>query len=162
MMSTAILEQRREDHIMPMFFTERFGDIEVVEEKIIEMTNPLLGFSDSRRFVLLPHSETSPFMWFQSLDNPSLAFVVLHPSTLNLDYQPALDHHVRMELQLSSEDEPDTLVILTIPQGRPKDMTANLLGPLMINVRKRLAKQVVLDPTKYDPCWPVFAREEQG
>jgi len=136
--------------------TSRFGEVEVRTEKIITMTKPPLGFPESTRFVLLPHKEGSPFMWLQSLDNAALAFVVVQPAVLGLDYQPHIDRHVRQELALAAGAQPDLLLILTIPAGRPQGMTANLLGPLVINVEKKLAKQVILDPTKYDPCWPVL------
>lgn len=139
--------------------TSRFGDIEVAEDRVIFMSSPFLGFPESTRFLLRPHGENSPFMWLQSLDNPQLAFVVIRPAIIKPDYQPPVPAAVRRELRVEACDQLDTLLILTIPHGRPAEMTANLLGPVLINIGKRLAKQVLLDPNRYETCWPVFAEK---
>ena len=136
--------------------TSRFGQITVDRQRIISMTSPFLGFPESSRFFLKPHSPKSPFMWFQSLENPDLAFVVIPATLLNIDYQPKISRQVSEELKLTSDKEKELLLILTIPKDKPQEMTANLLGPVVLNTRERLATQVVLDQSKYTPCWPLF------
>ena len=139
--------------------TSRFGVLEVEPDRIITLTKPLLGFPDSRRFILRPHSQDSPFLWLQSLDDGNLAFVVIQASTLLSEYKPVLPAPCREELQLNGSRPHDLLLLLTIPAGKPEEMTANLLGPLVVNPAARLASQVLLDPAVYDPCWPVFSKE---
>ncbi len=136
--------------------TSRFGEIEVNPEQLITLTSPFLGFPESFRFVLRPHKPDSPFMWLQSVDNPNLAFVVIQAVMIMPDYKPVIAGFIKKELQIVSPTEMDILLILTVPEGKPREMTANLLGPMMINTRKRLARQVLLDPARYDPCQPVF------
>jgi len=136
--------------------TARFGEIQVDRDKVITLTSPFLGFPESRRFVLRPHGDNSPFMWLQSLDNPELAFVMINPVFITPGYRPDLLPLVREELEVENARELEMLVILTIPSGRIEAMTANLLGPVAINAGKRRAKQVLLDPMQYDPCWPVL------
>lgn len=136
--------------------TSRFGVVKVDRSKVITMTTPFLGFPESRRFFLRPHSEDSPFMWLQSLDNPQLAFVVVQPQLFLNDYAPDLQRFILEELKFAKDSDKEILVILTIPPGKPQEMTANLLGPVVINTAKRLAKQVLLDPGKYDPCRKVL------
>jgi len=136
--------------------TSRFGEIEINAEKIITMTTPLLGFPDEKRFVLVPHGAESAFWWLQAVDNPNLAFVVIQPAIINPQYAPAIHRSVVQELQAKDPEGIELLIILTIPQGNPKQMTANLLGPVALNATKRLAKQVLLDPSHYSPCWPVL------
>ncbi len=136
--------------------TSRFGPVTVDPARIITMVSPFLGFPDSRRFFLRPHSEKSPFLWLQSLDRPELAFVTIQPAIILPEYRPEIPEVVRQELEMEPGARPDLLVILTIPAGRPREMTANLLGPVALNVERRLGKQVLLDPGRYDPCWPVL------
>ena len=140
--------------------TSRFGQITVQEDKVILMTAPFLGFPESTRFMLKPHGPDSPFMWLQSLDNPNLAFVVIQPTILIPQYKPEISAFIKEELQISGSNDLELLLILTIPKNNPEKMTANLLGPVAINPIKRLAKQVLLDPVKYDACWPVFVEDE--
>ena len=139
--------------------TSRFGDIEVEQDKIITMTTPLLGFPDDTQFIIRPHGTDSPFMWFQSINSPHLAFVVIQATTIIPDYKPAIPKNIKEELQCAEADH-DTLLVLTIPQGQPEAMTANLLGPIVLNPNTKLSCQLLLDPGKFDPCWPVFTQED--
>ncbi|MEW6426956.1 MAG: flagellar assembly protein FliW [Thermodesulfobacteriota bacterium] len=139
--------------------TSRFGTVEIEADKIITMTAPFLGFPRSLHFFLRPHSDNSPFLWLQSVDEPDLAFVTMQSSVLLPEYAPELGEALARELQMAGGARPDLLLILTIPDGRPREMTANLLGPVALNVEKRLGRQVLLDPNRYDPCWKVFAEE---
>lgn len=136
--------------------TSRFGELTADPDKIITMTAPFLGFPESKRFMLIPHGEDTPFMWLQSLDDAQLAFVTIPAAILVPEYRPEVPTQTRQELQAEGENELNILLLLTIPQGDPLKMTANLLGPLVLNPNKRLAKQVIQDPNKWDPRWPVF------
>ena len=138
--------------------TSRFGRLDIDEDKIITLTTPFLGFADERQFILLPHGPESAFWLLQAVANPDLAFVVIQPAVINQQYQPAIPTHCQQELQAAGQNELEILVILTIPKGQPEAMTANLLGPVALNPTKKLAKQVLLDPSQYDPCWPVMRR----
>ena len=135
--------------------TSRFGEIEIDQDKVITMTSPFLGFPNDKNFILMPHGKESPFWWLQSLSSPQLAFVVIQPAIINPQYTPAIPGQTLKELRISNEQEIEILVILTIPQGKPEEMTANLLGPVVFNATKKLAKQVLLDPARYSSCWPV-------
>ncbi len=137
--------------------TTRFGEIEIDENKIIFFPRGILGFPDQRRFVLLPHREDSPFCWLQAVDDPDLTFVVVNPFVINPDYKPEFKDEVLSGLEIEEGDVIDLLSIVTVPRENPQAMTANLLGPIVINVSKRLAKQVVLDPHKYPLKYPLLS-----
>jgi len=157
-MTTATCTEKQEGITVS---TSRFGQLSVNPEKIITMTSPFLGFPDSKQFIVKPHGEESPFLWLQSLDDPKLAFVVIQATILIPQYQPEIPGLIRQELQASPEQLLETLLVLTIPRENPEGMTANLLGPVVINSEKRLAKQVLQDPTRYDACWPVFTMDHE-
>ncbi|NDY42271.1 flagellar assembly protein FliW [Dissulfurirhabdus thermomarina] len=136
--------------------TTRFGRIEIKEEKMIRMTQGILGFPDERRYVLLPHREGSSFFWLQSVDRPELAFVVISPFLFAPDYSFDIPDAVERELEIERREQVDVLVLVTIPAGNPRAMTANLLGPLVINVERRLGRQLVLDPNRYPLQHPLI------
>ncbi|MGB9667352.1 MAG: flagellar assembly protein FliW [Thermosulfidibacteraceae bacterium] len=129
--------------------TTRFGGIRVEEGEIITMVEPILGFPWSKRYVLRKHKPGVPFKWFQSVDDGALAFVVIDPLIFKPDYVVELDPETAMSLEIEKPEDAEVYVIVTIPPNNPKEMTANLRAPLVINKVKRLAKQVILDVEDY-------------
>ncbi len=132
--------------------TTRFGQIEIDEDKVLNFVRGILGFPKDLRYALLPHRKDSPFFWLQSLDSPELAFVVINPSLIVSDYAFELPEDAEKELCIENPEQAEALAIVTFRErknGESKAMSANLLGPIVINVEKRLARQVVLDPNRY-------------
>ena len=125
--------------------TKNFGDIAVREDQIINFSPGLLGFSEFHRYVLIEHGHESPFLWLQCVDKPDLAFVVIDPLFVLPDYKIGPINGVQKELEVKNLQDLKVLVILTIPPGRPQDMTANLMGPLLINLTNRRGKQLVIE-----------------
>ncbi len=56
--------------------TRRFGPLEVDDGRILSFKDGLLGFPQHRRFALIQTSPDPVFFWMQSVDDPTLAFVV--------------------------------------------------------------------------------------
>jgi flagellar assembly factor FliW len=136
--------------------SSRFGTLDIDEDSVLTFPSGLLGFPEIRRYVLLDHDTEAPFKWLQSLDDPAVAFVIIDPDLLLTDYHIGVSGDMLAELQGSEEDELSTAVILTIPSDDPGRMTANLRGPLLMNQRTKLCKQLVLSdefPTRH-PLFP--------
>jgi flagellar assembly factor FliW len=124
--------------------TTRFDEITVDENGIIEMRGPILGFEQHRQYTLLHHNEKTPFMWFQSLEDGAVAFVVIDPHLVKEDYEPLIQDNDIARLEISAAEDVSLLIIVTI-QSEPFLVTANLRAPIVINAKKRLAAQIVLD-----------------
>ncbi|MDA8162130.1 MAG: flagellar assembly protein FliW [Desulfobacteraceae bacterium] len=135
--------------------TSRFGRMEIDPERIITFTRGMLGFSAQKRYILFPHKEGSSFYWLQSVDDPWLAFVVISPDVFCSDYEFELKDQVLQELKIERPEQVLVLVTVTVPKGNPGGLTANLLGPVVINMDERLACQVILDPAVYPVAFPV-------
>lgn len=129
--------------------TSRFGEIQVENDRVISFVEPVLGFNDSKEYILLDHAENSPFKWLQSLQEPDLAFVVTNPRFFGIDYEFTLEDEFVEKLAIQSADDPLVLTIVNIPSGNPSLMTANLMGPVVINQNSRAAMQVVLVNSDY-------------
>lgn len=129
--------------------TARFGEVSVDDDRIIQFTEPVLGFANSLRYVILDHAENSPFKWLQSADEPELAFVVTNPKFFGMEYEFLLPDETAKQLELSNAEDALVLTIVNIPQGDPGKMTANLLGPIVINQSRKKAMQVVLSDSQY-------------
>jgi flagellar assembly factor FliW len=136
----------------------RFGSMNVPAEALLTFPSGLLGFPDWTRYVMLDHDTDAPFKWLHCMDEASLAFVVIDPALFNPNYQVTISPEARIEVEGSETDGLSLVVILTIPSDDPSAVTANLRGPLLMNPRTRLCKQLVLTedyPTRY----PVFSAQ---
>jgi flagellar assembly factor FliW len=125
--------------------TTRFGDISIDESRIIQMNEGMLGFEHIKRYVLLSQDKETPFLWFQSVDDGSLAFVVIHSFVAKPDYEPVIpDDEVKLlEITAAGPEDVVVLSVVTI-RSDPFHVTANLRAPIVVNTKKKLAKQVVL------------------
>jgi flagellar assembly factor FliW len=101
----------------------------------------LLGFEDRKHYQLIGHPDEAPFLWLRDITDPSQAFLVLPPTAAGLDYRPVLSHTDVEFLQLRAPTEAEVLNIVTL--RRDGRATINLKGPLVINSRTRIGKQVV-------------------
>lgn len=137
--------------------TTRFGTLTLEEEKIINMPKGMLGFPDKKRFVMLTHREDSPFLWYQSVDDPGLAFVVTSPSLFHPDYD--VDFTDAIEAMSWDTDKKESIllyVVVNIPRGCPEKMTANYIGPILINQEKCQAIQTVIPNCPYSHQVPLM------
>lgn len=128
--------------------TTRFGDIEVEDGEIIRFKKGILGFDEVTRFVFIPHEKGSPFCFLQAVDDPDLVFVATNPLWLRPDYQVEAYPEDIADLMIESDDDVTALVLVTVPKD-PREMTVNLLAPILINVKNGFAKQVVQRESRY-------------
>ncbi len=114
---------------------------------ILEFASPIAGFPDHRHFGLVELDDMGLLCRLQSLEDPALRFLVLPPAPFFPDYEPELSDEWAEQLEIS--DPADALVLLIVTTGESTlDATANLLAPIVINLRTRRAAQIVLDDSK--------------
>jgi flagellar assembly factor FliW len=136
--------------------TVRFGEITVDTRLIIAVPKGLLGFESSRSFVIIETPDSEPFKWFQSLDDPALAFVIVNPLVFFADYRIDVDPRELSELELSDPGSVMTYVIVSVPDGDMSRMSVNLQGPVVICTKNNLAKQLVLVNGPYSTTHPLL------
>jgi flagellar assembly factor FliW len=132
--------------------TTRFGEIHLDPSQVIRMPEGMPGFVDSKRFVMIQNKENSPFFWYQSLDDPDLAFVITDPNQFDPDFHPDFKQYLKTVSWIDLEGtfkEIACYVVVTIPKEDPQKMTGNFLGPLVMDLSSRLAVQVVMPDSGY-------------
>ncbi|MDI6686834.1 MAG: flagellar assembly protein FliW [Desulfobacterales bacterium] len=134
--------------------TTRFGDISIDESRIIRMKGRILGFEHLGRYVLLTQDENVPFWWLQSVEDGSIAFVVINSLVVKPDYDPAISDDEARLLEIVSPEDAVLLSVVTI-RSDPFKVTANLGAPIVVNAKKMLAKQVVLAEPNYPVQYPI-------
>lgn len=128
--------------------TSRFGILDVDPDAVITFTQPIIGFQEFRRFVLLPGPPDSVITWLQSTESEDLAFILMDPRDIYPSYQVQLSKHELSELAVQSPEELSVFSLVVVPQD-PTKVRTNLKAPVLINKKHRLGKQTVLEKSDY-------------
>ena len=129
--------------------TEKFGEINIDENLVFEFVEPIIGYENLKKYVLVEHAENSAFKWLQSIEDESLAFPVSTPAYFDIDYQFEIPTDVAEKINLTSVESLISLNIVTIPQGKPRNSTINLLAPIIINATNKKGMQLILSNSNY-------------
>ena len=121
----------------------------------LRFANGLPGFPGERRFALVRWGAfEGPYSLMVDLDDPSVRFLVMPPYVFFPDYVVDLDDAIAAKVHLERAEDCLLLVIVTLT-GRPEDATANLLGPVVINLQTREGVQAVLSESGYSTRTPL-------
>lgn len=132
--------------------TSRFGELEIPEEQVIVFPEGLVGLGSLKRFVLLGDPASENLIWLQSVDQADFLLGTLHASLLGDAYRFELAAPEVAALEADSLAEVEVFVILNRVDRK---FHANLRGPILINPRRMLGKQVVLTDPSFDVRRPL-------
>jgi len=131
-----------------IYGTTRFGNLEIAEDEIVFFPEGLIGFSQNKKYFIIQHDGQSPFSWLQSLDESHLAYVIIEPQVFCYDYEIKVSREQLAPIDLQDLSLAKIYVVVVL-SDRPEDITANLLGPIILNPENNLGLQVVLNTDKY-------------
>jgi flagellar assembly factor FliW len=107
----------------------------------IQLPYGLLGFERVHNYVLLTKPEEEPFLWLQMVGDTKKAFLVVPPHFVVPDYGPDLSELDVAFLEL--EDPSDAFILNIVTMRGPGQATVNLKGPIVINRRTLIGKQII-------------------
>ncbi|MBF1165842.1 flagellar assembly protein FliW [Dechloromonas agitata] len=128
--------------------TYLFGAVEVDPAKVIEFPNGLVGFEESKRFMLVHEDDQAqPASYtLQSLDEPTLAFQIVDPASLGFHYELNLsDAETALLKSPAPEDVQVMQVLFKQEDGGQSQITPSLRAPLLINTKARVGLQKVME-----------------
>ncbi|MGR3317852.1 MAG: flagellar assembly protein FliW [Candidatus Anammoxibacter sp.] len=140
--------------------TGQFGEINVNPDNIITFVQPILGFDEFRKYVLIEDQKFFPIQWIQSVENSDLAFPIVNPGLLNIKYDIDAASTLISSLKLRNTDAVTIYTLLVIPSNSIDDVRTNLKAPIFINLEERLAVQVVYEDSKYPVRYFLFKGQE--
>ncbi len=120
--------------------TTRFGHIEASQEQVIVFPQGLIGFEACRHWLIVPDPQNSEVAWLQSLSQAQVALPLVSPRKFAPDYRVMVPQRQLALLSLRSSDR---VFIMAVVSKSGKTLTANLRSPLVINLTKCLACQVI-------------------
>jgi flagellar assembly factor FliW len=131
----------------------RFGQVEYDPDKTLNFPRGLVGFEDLHDFIVMPNKKNGPLFWIQSVDDPDIAFVLSDPTNFFLDYRVVPDDREKAILGMGEEDECFVLTVATVPPDR--QITFNLMAPILYAPASNRAIQVILENSNYSTKVPL-------
>lgn len=123
-------------------------DLDHIEKELVTKTitfpSGIPGFTELTKFILIQDAEAKPFFHLRSLETDNLSFPVVEAHQLVKDYTCTID-----DRELKSIDSPDPsecalFFIVKVSKEKKIVVETNLRSPIVMNTKKRLAKQFVL------------------
>jgi flagellar assembly factor FliW len=119
-------------------------DLGSTPENQILLPRGIIGFSAYTRADLHYQPDHLPFLWMKLHGPETLQFVVIEPGGIVPGYEPELFDEDAEGLDLRSSAEAMVLNIVTLQRQHPVEATVNLIGPVIVNRRTRLGRQLVI------------------
>lgn len=134
--------------------TKYFSNMQYTEDEVIFFKNGIFGFADYKKYVLIRFdNKNDSLICLQSIEEPSIAFVMINPYNFINDYAIFLDDEDYSELEIIDSNK--LLVYnICVVNDEVSESTANLKCPIIVNSETRLAKQIILDDSKYPFKYP--------
>jgi flagellar assembly factor FliW len=134
--------------------TTRFGNIDIAQADLLHFPAGMFGLEQCRDWVLLADTENDALGWLQNIAQPEIAFAVVSPRRFVVDYQVRVSRGELTPLELV--DMTDAHVLAIVGRG-DNGVTLNLKAPLVINLQRRLGRQVITNgdmPIQHDLASP--------
>jgi flagellar assembly factor FliW len=120
--------------------TKHFGTVEIEVDDILLFPHGIIAFEDCRHWVLLADAENPALAWLQSVSREEVALPVVSPRR----FAPGYSVHVaRGQLSALEFSQFDQAYVLSVVSQSDGDLTLNLKAPLIINLDRRLGRQVI-------------------
>ena len=120
--------------------TTRFGPVEIDPDDSILFPTGLLAFEQCRHWVLLADADNDAVAWMQSVVHPEVAMAVVSPRRFVPEYRLRVTADQLAPLEFT---EIHQAYLLAVVSKHESSLTINLKAPLVINLQRRLGRQVV-------------------
>jgi len=125
------------------------------DDHAIEVRGGFLGFPEYTRFALIRMNDEGLVYRLQSLENEAINFVVVPAMSFFPDYAPAVDDAVADRFNLPGGA--DVLLLLVVTLGSSfKESTVNLMAPLLLDPKARIAEQIIVENPDFSVRVPLL------
>ncbi|MFQ5774599.1 MAG: flagellar assembly protein FliW [Kiloniellaceae bacterium] len=129
----------------------RFGIYEFTPDNMIHMPRGPHGFTEYRNFGLanLPNPAPEHFKLLQSLDDPQLSFIVTPLDAQAGIVAPDDLRDGAASVGMSMDEAVFVLIVTLRPTDKGTSATVNLRAPIVLDLERRVGRQVVLANNRY-------------
>ena len=146
--------------------TKYFGILSCREEEVFEFPHGLPGFEEETRFVLIQLPENAPLVFLQSLRQPALCFLAFPILVADRVYRLAISAEDLAQLELDCCRQPelgrDVLVLALVSLHAGFSATANLMAPIVLNLKTRRGLQAIRQDNLYSHQYPLESPGPEG
>jgi flagellar assembly factor FliW len=147
---------------MPSVETKYFGILLYTEESVFHFPQGLPAFEEQKAFVLIETPERAPLVFLQSLTRPSLCFVTFPILLVDKSYRLAIAPEDLEELGLDPERRPvlgaEIIALALVTLQGELLATANLMAPVVLNVKNRRGLQAIRRDSIYSHEHPLASQ----
>lgn len=149
--ATAMMDNDTADSVVE---SSLLGTLNIPESQLFTFERGVPGFPEAHGFVLIP-ARAEGLFWLQSTDFEALTFLLADPFALVEGYAVELGTPELGDLLPERSADLLVLTILTLPRTPEEPATANLQGPVALNLAQRRGRQVVIQDSPWGVRWPV-------
>jgi len=146
--------------------TRYFAILGYSDESVIHVPGGLPGFENEREFLLIDRPSHRPLVFFQSLHTPHLCFLALPVLSVDGAYRLAMSPEDLAQLGLDTSRQPkvggEVMCLAFIAAGGKRMLSANLLSPIVINLKTRVAVQAIQTGCHYSHRHPLLVEEPEA
>ena len=137
----------------------RFGTLDVPDDRVIDFGPGLLGFPEGQRYIVVEIEDDDDYFWIQSVELSEIAFLCIRPWDFFPEYELDVPDDIQEQIALHDPADSEVFLLLTTfhEDDELVDITANLLGPIVLNTSNLQARQVVLNNSEYSTREPLVA-----
>ncbi len=139
-----------------MKLNAKYHGVKEYEEKdIITFKKGIPGFEELREFIIFPVEDNEVFNILQSIEEVSTGLVAVSPFYSVKDYEFKLDEEKIKQLEIENYEDVLVLNAVTL-NSKIENITINLKAPIIINIKRKLGEQIILDNPNYSIKHPLF------
>lgn len=146
--------------------TKYFGSIPYDPGDLFQFPQGLPAFEEEKSFAPLDLPGKEPLLFLQSASRPDLCFLCFPVLVVDPAYHLSVPAEDLQLLDLSTGRQPhigsEVLVLALLSIQENRRASANLMAPLVINLKNRRAVQAIRGDAAYSPEHPIpgLAQEE--
>jgi flagellar assembly factor FliW len=130
--------------------------IPVNQDNIFTFPEGIPAFEEYKQFVLYCDTQLQPFFFLKSLGvSPEISFVCVDPYLVCPDFRVRIGGADLKALNLENREDAFVFSTVTVRED-PREITANLQGPMIINLKNATGKQVICEGGAHDVRYRIW------
>lgn len=127
--------------------TKFFEEVEIDDKSIIKFEQGIPGFENLTKFTIFNIEDQPVLKCLQSIENKDICLLIASPWDYFKDYEIQIPDEELNKLNILSDAD---ICVYSVIRVHENSLTANLIAPLVINIKENMGKQIILSNTEYN------------